>query len=181
MKARAELNSMNELLMNENEKDYLTGIYNRRYLNLYLENLWHKDEKKSVSILLMDVDYFKNYNDSYGHILGDEVLTRLTSCINDTIRKNDVFARFGGEEFALVLEDVDRDEALKIAYKIRDEVYAMSIEHSTSPLNRLTISIGLITLMPTHQISVRDAIDFADKALYQAKASGRNRISVFTE
>ncbi|MBN2797393.1 MAG: GGDEF domain-containing protein [Clostridia bacterium] len=181
LKARSELNNMNELLTTENEKDFLTGIFNRRYLNLYLESIWNKEEHVIVSILLMDVDYFKNYNDTYGHILGDEVLTRLTDAINETIRKDDVFARFGGEEFALVLENVDQEEALKIAYKIRDAVYELNMEHNTSPFGRVTISIGSVTLMLDHHINVRDAVDCADKALYEAKASGRNKVSIYTD
>lgn len=181
VRTRTELHSMNELLTKENEKDFLTGIYNRRYLNLYLEGLWKKENIDKISILILDVDFFKNYNDTYGHIMGDEVLKNLTKSIDDSTRKNDVFARFGGEEFALVLENVDASEAKKIAQKTIDAVYQLSIEHETSPYKRITISIGGVTVLPGKRVSVREAIDYADKALYEAKESGRNQAIIYNK
>ncbi|SDZ20754.1 diguanylate cyclase (GGDEF) domain-containing protein [Tindallia californiensis] len=180
LKARSELHSMNTLLTKENEKDFLTGIYNRRYLNLYLESVWRQQRVEALSLLILDVDFFKNYNDTYGHIQGDEVLKNLTKCINNLVRKKDVFARFGGEEFALVLEDVEGPEVEKIAQKSIDAVYHLAMKHETSPFKRVTISIGVVTVAPGKQISVREAIEYADKALYEAKESGRNKV-VFHE
>ncbi|SFI21669.1 diguanylate cyclase (GGDEF) domain-containing protein [Tindallia magadiensis] len=180
-KTRAELHNMNELLTKENEKDFLTGIYNRRYLNLYLESLWKREDINQVSILILDVDFFKKYNDFYGHIMGDDVLKKITQCIDDTVREKDVFARFGGEEFALVLENVHESKVKKIAQKIIDTVYRLNIEHETSPFERITISIGAVTVQPSHTLSVREAIDYADEALYDAKEAGRNRVAVYAE
>ncbi len=179
-KTRVELHTVNELLTKENEKDYLTGVYNRRYLNLYLISLWKRENVDKLSILILDVDFFKNYNDTYGHILGDEVLRKLTKCINNSVRKNDVFARFGGEEFALVMENVDSSDAKKITQKMIDEVDHLSIEHETSPFKRITISIGGVTVRPGKDLSVRAAIDYADKALYEAKESGRNKAVIIS-
>ncbi|SFI21729.1 diguanylate cyclase (GGDEF) domain-containing protein [Tindallia magadiensis] len=176
IKIRAELHSMNKLLTRENEKDFLTGIYNRRYLNLYLESLWNQKKVNQVSLFILDVDFFKKYNDHYGHLLGDEVLKRLTGCINESVRKSDVLARFGGEEFALVLEGVEVSETKRIAEQIIDAVYQLGIEHETSPFKRVTISIGVVIVQPNQLLSVREAVDYADEALYEAKKSGRNKV-----
>jgi diguanylate cyclase (GGDEF)-like protein len=182
IKVRGELNSTNEVLKNENEKDFLTGIYNRRYLNLYLEKLWNiANPELNISMLIMDVDYFKFYNDTYGHIKGDEVLKAITKCINQNIRKGDVFARFGGEEFALVLENVTLEESKHIANKVKQAVYDLNIEHQSSPMERITISVGIRAFSMDSSLSVRQVIDEADKALYEAKESGRNAIMAFDD
>lgn len=181
MRWRLELYDANQLLKAENEIDFLTGIYNRRYLNLYLENLWQKKQRDPIGLLILDVDYFKKYNDTYGHILGDEVLKKITQCMHETIRKSDVLARFGGEEFIIILDRVDVEESKKIAHKIIDAVYQLNIKHETSPFERVTISIGLMALEKDSALGVREAIECADKALYVAKEKGRNRISLFEE
>jgi len=177
LKMKVELDDMNRDLTNETEKDFLTGIYNRKYLNQYLNKVWKANfGKREVSVLMMDIDNFKAYNDTYGHIYGDEVLVKLSHCICETVRKGDVFARYGGEEFSLVLDGVTADIAYKVGENIRKAVYDLNILHETSINKRITISVGVITRVPDNQNSIRDVIDQADNALYEAKASGRNTV-----
>lgn len=177
LRLKVELDNTNRDLTNETEKDFLTGIYNRKYLNQYLNKLWKVNYgKREVSVLMMDIDNFKAYNDTYGHIYGDEVLVKLTACITETVRKGDIFARYGGEEFSLVLDGVTSDIAYKVADNIRKAVYDLNILHESSISKRITISVGVITTVPDNQNTIRDVIDQADNALYEAKASGRNTV-----
>ena len=180
IRIKHELEKQNRLLLVDNERDFLTGIFNRRYFNLFMENLWESaDENSEVSLLMMDIDYFKRYNDTYGHIMGDKILKNVTSVINHTIRKQDVFARYGGEEFVLVLEKVPIKDAEKIAGKILEAVYDLNIENTPSPHGRITISIGVASLKNCNKVDIAHFIETADQALYEAKASGRNRAIVF--
>ncbi|MDC7231665.1 MAG: diguanylate cyclase [Spirochaetales bacterium] len=181
MRIKIELEHKNKLLTIDNESDFLTGIYNRRYFNLYIEQLWENgaEDNSEVSLLMMDIDHFKGYNDTYGHIKGDEVLIEVTDIINHTIRKQDVFSRYGGEEFVLVLNQVTPDDVQKIASKIVEAVYERNIVNSSSPLGRITISIGIASMKGEEKIGVRQFIHKADQALYSAKEEGRNRFSVY--
>ena len=182
LKVKTELDSRNKFLTYENEKDFLTGIYNRRYFNLYLERIWElKDEAIGVSLMMIDIDKFKDYNDTYGHISGDEVLSLVTTCIGEQIRSGDVLARYGGEEFSLILIDVSEKTALKIGNKIKDAIYQRNFEHKVSPFQRITISIGVTTVISNSGISLTETIEHADSALYKAKASGRNKVVVYEE
>lgn len=178
---KKELEQKNQLLTIDNELDFLTTIYNRRYFNLYIENLWQASESDSeICLLMLDIDYFKGYNDTYGHIMGDEVLKSVTQAINTTIRKQDIFARYGGEEFTLLLEQVSLGDAEKIAGKIVSTIYELNIENSASPTGRITISIGIASTTPGKAIGVRQFTNNADKALYKAKDKGRNTVVVFS-
>lgn len=178
-KAQRKSNDLNQLLKYESEKDFLTGAYNRRYLKLYMDKCWKDgDTSKDMSLLMMDIDKFKDYNDTYGHIKGDDTLKLVIDCIGEHIRKEDVLARYGGEEFSLVLVGASSEEALKVSQKIRQAVYDMNLLNEKAHYERITLSIGLVTVRPESGISVRDTIDLADKALYEAKASGRNRVVV---
>lgn len=180
LKMKTELENVNKDLVDENEKDFLTSIYNRKYLNLYLEKLWTTEFKSNeVSFMIMDIDYFKDYNDAYGHIQGDEVLIEVTKCISEHVRKGDVLARYGGEEFALVLDGVPTEIATKVGNIIKDAVYDLNIKHEVSAFKRVTISIGIITVTPDSGISVRETIDYADSALYKAKEAGRNSVVIY--
>lgn len=176
MKSKSELDSKNKLLQHDNEKDFLTNVYNRRYFNLHLEGIWEsKNELKKVSLLMLDIDKFKEYNDNYGHASGDKILKDVCESIKKQIRKEDVLARYGGEEFAIILEDVQFDVAYEIAEKIRVELYQLSIEHVGSQMKYLTISIGCATVSPSQE-TITSLIDLADAALYKAKHTGRNKV-----
>ena len=182
IRIKMELENTNKLLTIDNERDFLTGIFNRRYFNLYIEKLWSSlDDRSEISLLMMDIDYFKGFNDTYGHIKGDEVLISVSKTIYHTIRKQDVLARYGGEEFVLVLDQVAPDDVLGVAGKIVEAVYNSNIENSSSPVGRVSISIGIASIKPDEQIDVRQFINRADQALYMAKEEGRNRFSVFSE
>ena len=182
IRIKQELEKKNQLLTIDNERDFLTGIFNRRYFNLYMENLWAAaDDYTEISLLMMDIDRFKGFNDTYGHIKGDEVLKSVTNVINNTIRKQDVFARYGGEEFVLILDQVSVDDAEKIAGKIVASVFEANIENSSSPNGKITLSIGVAAMNPCRNIDVRQFINRADQALYKAKEKGRNTVSVFKD
>ena len=182
IRIKHELEEKNQILTMDNERDFLTGIFNRRYFNLYMDNLWKsREDYGRTSILMIDIDHFKGYNDTYGHISGDEVLKSVTGAINGTIRRQDIFARYGGEEFVLILTMVSPEDARKIGEKILESVYERNIENISSPMGRITISIGVASLVGEEQIDVRQFINRADQALYRAKNTGRNRIVVYPE
>lgn len=172
----------NQLLTIDSERDFLTGIFNRRYFDLYMQKLWiSAEDYPESSLFMMDIDHFKGYNDTYGHIKGDEVLVSVTEIINRTIRKQDVFVRYGGEEFVLVLDEVSLENAKKIAGKIIAAVYEYDIENSSSPIGRISISIGIAMMKQGLKVGARQFTDKADQALYKAKAKGRNTFSVYSD
>jgi two-component system, chemotaxis family, response regulator WspR len=160
--------------------DGLTGLSNRRNLNEYLELLWKLAirEQSNFSILMIDVDNFKLYNDTYGHLAGDDVLKEVASAIQATFRRpNDIAARFGGEEFAVLLSGTDAISAHALADGLCRRVSDLRIAHSQSPpLQSVTVSIGGASTIPQHGESGIALMDLADKALYEAKRLGKNRI-----
>lgn len=157
--------------------DSLTGILNRRaFFELSEKILKLTIRKKSTfSILIMDIDYFKKVNDVYGHFVGDDILNFLVSIVQKEIRESDIFARFGGEEFILLLPETDTDGAYQLAEKIR-----VSLEENPFVENRLTVpittSIGVSELKD--EKFLRELIHRADEALYRAKGHGRNRVEI---
>jgi len=158
--------------------DDLTGLYNRRYLNQRFERevLRAKRYKRPLSVIMIDIDYFKNYNDSNGHILGDEVLKKVSHLMESNIRKADILARYGGEEFILLLPEIDKEHANTVAEKLRQTIEVSHFPGEEDlPNHRLTISLGISTLLnDTHH--AQELVDLADKALYKAKRDGRNRV-----
>lgn len=182
IKIKKELDLKNKVLTIDNKTDFLTGIYNRRYFNQWLDQIWEEAKDTiEISLLMMDLDYFKEYNDYYGHVKGDEVLKEVVSIINALTREGDVFARYGGEEFALILNNVTQENAKKVAMKIRDAIDEANISHIKTPLNRITISIGVSSLIPSSATRIRSFISNADKALYKAKNRGRNSVAVYNK
>ncbi|MGF6775344.1 diguanylate cyclase [Paraburkholderia sp. GAS334] len=174
-KAQAEL-----MLTMLSRTDSLTGLNNRRALDDLLAREWQRARrsKESLSILFVDVDYFKAYNDAYGHQAGDDALAAVARCISANIRRpGDSAARYGGEEFVIVLPDTSGPGALGVAETIRMKVAALGVEHATSQQGRLTVSIGVATWQGKKTDTVYHVIRAADEALYTAKASGRNTIS----
>ncbi len=165
--------------------DALTGLYNRREFDAALDREWRQGlrEKSPLSLLMIDLDNFKAYNDTYGHCMGDEVLCRfakiLESCTN---RPVDLAVRYGGEEFAVILPNVDINGAKHVAELIQAQVERHDIKHSTSPTSsHITVSIGVAEANPTSGTSMGELINNADKALYRAKRSGRNRICTYSQ
>lgn len=182
--AEEELSSALSLVENLARIDSLTGSANRRQFDEYLEHEWRRALRDGtyLSLLLIDVDYFKNYNDIYGHQLGDQCLRHIVEAAQSVLRRPaDLLARYGGEEFAVVLPDTDRVGALTTAEHIRQVVEQCEIPHTGSPRSVVTLSIGSSTLKPVQTSSLSSLLRAADSALYQAKSFGRNRVEVASE
>ena len=162
--------------------DGLTGLSNRRYFDQYLltECSRAARDRSPLSLLMVDVDHFKLYNDSYGHVGGDEVLKQVASVLQRTARRpSDVAARFGGEEFALVMPSTPLEGAIVIAETFRKGVEALALPHRASPTApHVTVSLGSVTVLPAPGGAPNPTalISAADQALYEAKRSGRNRL-----
>jgi diguanylate cyclase (GGDEF)-like protein len=159
--------------------DALTGLANRRGFDERLEEEWNRAARRGepLALLLIDVDLFKSYNDIYGHIGGDTCLRCIARVIADTLqRHSDVAARFGGEEFAVILPDTQLETALRVAESIRMAVVAMNLPHSGNPEGVQTISIGVAAGAPGENASVVSLLIASDHALYRAKYLGRNRV-----
>lgn len=154
--------------------DPLTGLYNRRGLQNRLETLLSLDANGHY-VLLLDIDYFKAYNDHYGHMMGDQALIQVSAAIRNAVRSRDIVARYGGEEFMVLLTSTTAEAALQSAERIRQKVYDLKIPHmfNQSVATNVTVSIGLA---PLRGEDVEDALSQADKALYEAKHLGRNNI-----
>jgi diguanylate cyclase (GGDEF)-like protein/PAS domain S-box-containing protein len=163
--------------------DVLTGLSNRRAFNELLDEEWRRALRMDYQLvmLMLDVDFFKKYNDTYGHLQGDECLKSVAAVLkNVTRRPGDVVARFGGEEFVILLSMSDTDHAVAVAEKICLDIEALKLPHKRSGLSDyVTISIGVASAMPTNlDISSQNLIQYADDALYKAKQGGRNRVAV---
>lgn len=162
------------------EHDALTGVKNRRVFDGHLERLWQRSisERRSIAVLLIDVDHFKVYNDRYGHQAGDRALCRVAATLQAFVDGPlDVLARYGGEEFSVVLSDVDSRQAGHVADRMRRAVSDLVIEQRAGPSAQVTISVGVATLRPTADRGPRGALQLADQALYEAKVRGRNRVA----
>lgn len=163
------------------EYDALTGTKNRRMFDEHLARLWQQaiEDRRSIAVLLIDVDYFKKYNDHYGHQAGDRALRRVAETLQKFVdRPLDVLARYGGEEFAVVLKDTECRQAAHIAESMRRAVAELAIEQRDGISGRVTISVGAAVLMPTAERGPRGALQLADQALYEAKVRGRNRVEL---
>ncbi|SEA27893.1 diguanylate cyclase (GGDEF) domain-containing protein [Desulfuromusa kysingii] len=163
--------------------DGLTGIPNRRHMDEYLSSEWQRAIRKqtSLAIILIDIDFFKNYNDTYGHQSGDEVLLRVARCLdNEAHRPADMVARYGGEEFLIILPDTSEEGAYALAERMRQMVYGLKIAHQGSDIGQfLSISCGVCCLASRRKNTLPDhVICAADQALYQAKLAGRNQVVI---
>ena len=163
-------------------RDLKTGLYNNGFLLTRLnEEIARSRRSQSVtSIIIMDVDTFKNFNDAYGHIAGDKVLESLAITIKEGVRTDDVPSRFGGEEFTVLLPNTDKDAAMYVAERLRTMVEEMKVDWNP-PLPRVTISLGLFTFGKETNLSAEDIIKRADEALYLSKERGRNRTTAWGE
>ncbi|MEH1944418.1 MAG: diguanylate cyclase [Nostoc sp.] len=174
-----QLQLANQQLENLAMVDQLTQIANRRVFDIKLNHIWHDllQKKSFLSLLLCDIDYFKQYNDTYGHAAGDTCLTLVAQTLKRTVKRStDLVARYGGEEFAVILPDSDSDGAIHVAKQIHEAIQQMNISHTASPVKQcITLSIGIATVIPVTDLVTLDLINAADRSLYQAKAQGRNR------
>ena len=174
-----KLDTANQELKRLSASDGLTGIANRRLFDETMSREWRRARRSStgISLMMCDVDYFKRFNDTYGHQAGDDCLRQVASTIAKHMeRPSDLAARYGGEEFAVILPDSTIGGALFVAEKIRHGIHGLNIPHSGSPHGRVTLSIGIARATPNELDPPEDLIKAADKALYQAKDDGRDLV-----
>lgn len=179
---RDELKRLNQNLLELSERDSLTKLYNRRTFDERAESAWKQAARnnEALAILIMDIDHFKLYNDTYGHMAGDECITRVAEAIQESLsRPGDIVARYGGEEFIALLTDTQEDGAYHVAERIRRRVEALNIRHRESTTaNHITISVGGAVINHTAGTELCDQINAADRALYASKKAGRDRVTV---
>jgi diguanylate cyclase (GGDEF)-like protein len=180
----AKLQQANEKLSRLANLDGLTQVANRRRFDDYLKLEWqrHLRQQQPLSLILLDIDYFKLYNDSYGHPQGDDCLIRVAQTISEVVqRPTDLFARYGGEEFAIILPETPSQGALIVAQSVKNAIAQIKIPHRESSVNQyVTLSIGVCTVIPFSQLIPEDLIAQADEALYRAKKEGRNRVLTYS-
>lgn len=162
-------------LIEQSIRDPLTGLYNRRYMNETLDRELHKAHrhKHAVGIVMLDIDHFKMFNDTYGHDVGDEVLKQVATFLQSSIRSDDVVCRYGGEEFLFIMTDVPLHSVRRRAEEIRAGIQTLAVEYEGQALKTITVSLGVASF-PEHGDTAECVISLADKALYRAKAQGRN-------
>ncbi len=181
-KTEQELGRLQKELEELSFKDALTGVANRRMFDSVMELEWAnaRRDKQPLSLIMLDIDYFKQFNDCYGHIQGDECLKRVGRKLSTAAtRPHDFFARFGGEEFLLILPQSNEAAAMRVAERCRDLIFKEQIPHDGSPVSQiLTVSLGVGTITPTHGDESIRFIEEVDARLYRAKQAGRNRIVV---
>jgi diguanylate cyclase (GGDEF)-like protein len=176
-----EAKRLTNTLRESSLKDAMTGLYNRRFLQEYTETLVAGvvRRKKNLGLIMCDLDFFKQVNDEYGHNVGDSVLKETSKTIEKCVRASDLVIRFGGEEFLVLMLDINEGDTFKVSEKIRETVGNTKIKVSEGTIKK-TISLG-ISEFPTDTESFWQAIKFADVALYKAKESGRNKTVRFNK
>lgn len=176
-----DLESLNEQLMELSATDALTGLKNRGHFDRTFQSACVKAYRfgQPLSLMIVDIDYFKQFNDTYGHLVGDDCLQMVAQGVRQFVtRPQDLAARYGGEEFVVVLPDTPEEGAVRVAEKIRQSIEATDFQVSDDVI-RLTVSIGLCSLVPSRADAAKQIFRQADEALYEAKGSGRNKVSVF--
>jgi diguanylate cyclase (GGDEF)-like protein/PAS domain S-box-containing protein len=180
-----ELNDLNKVLQEMSSSDALTSLANRRHFDDFLAKEWRQSQrqKTSLAIIMLDVDFFKAYNDSQGHLAGDECLKQVAKVFKQSLKRPlDFAARYGGEEFIAVLPETDAAGAARLAEVIRAEIEALELRHYASPISKVvTVSLGVAATIPDSESEPRELLVDADRALYQAKQDGRNRVRVVAD
>ena len=183
LEATRQLSDLNTVLNRLSLIDSLTSVPNRRCFDQSIDQELRLSIRNAscLSLILIDIDYFKLYNDTYGHQAGDECLKSIAQCISSCLRRpSDLIARYGGEEFAAVLPDTDQAGAEYISKKLAAAIEEANLSHESSKVSKLvTVSQGIATFKPGMQISSSELIVCADKALYQAKGAGRNSVKYY--
>jgi len=181
--AYEKIDEFNRQLEEKSQKDALTQISNRGYFDETLEKYWKRSliDGKEVGLILMDVDFFKNYNDTYGHNMGDQVLKDICVLVSSLIDENDLFARIGGEEFAILGYDKSLDHYSRLAEALRKSIVDLVIPHEKSEHHLVTVSIGVHTMTVSDLDTIGEFYHEADEAMYASKKSGRNKVTVFSK
>lgn len=181
---RLELSDSIHSLKSKVNVDELTGLYNRRYFNEYFTKQWEFGLRQSqnVSVILFDIDHYKKFNDTYGHLTGDDCLKMISNSVTTMSTHVNFVARYGGEEFVVLLLNKTTEETMQIAENIRETVLNLKIPHISSPTNEsVTISLGVAIKVPTATMCPDELISMADQALYQSKQNGRNQVTLYKE
>ncbi|MCL1993804.1 MAG: diguanylate cyclase [Spirochaetes bacterium] len=176
------IKELNKKLESLSITDELTKLNNRRSFLNYMNITWKQCQRLnlSLSVIMIDVDFFKKYNDSMGHLEGDNVLIAISQCMRNQLkRETDFIARFGGEEFVCLISYADKESAEKLARKLVRSIESLEIPHPMSDISKyVTISAGMAHIVPSVRVSQTQLLDEADKALYKAKQSGRNKVEI---
>lgn len=173
-----QLQVANEALGAMAAEDPITGLANRRRFDVFLQQEWQRARRtrRPLSMLLLDIDHFKKYNDRYGHPAGDACIRQVAAIMREVAhRPSDLCCRYGGEEFAVVLPETDAAGALAVAEQIRKKVEATGLPHAEVPGGIVTVSIGYATAVGRRYAGVRAFLEACDEALYESKADGRNQ------
>ncbi|WP_018294637.1 diguanylate cyclase [Mariprofundus ferrooxydans] len=183
LKLISELQEMNDKLERYSYQDGLTRVANRRMFDTLLDREWAAARRgggRQLALVMIDIDYFKLYNDTYGHLAGDDCLKRIAAALSRVSKRTtDLIARYGGEEFVLLLPNTGREQAHSLAEQCLRDIAALQIPHSQSEAAEVvTISVGVTTMAPDATMQAAMLIEMADRALYRAKESGRNRVEV---
>lgn len=178
-----EKHKLQQHLIELSYRDGLTGVSNRRQFDNRLAEEWRRCSRRAspLSLIMVDIDYFKLYNDTYGHLGGDECLRKVAGCIENSAqrRAGDLVARYGGEEFVVLLPDTGTSGAYRVAETIRKGVEALSLPHAASLVHaHVTVSLGLACTVPTFSDDPNDLVSCADQMLYHWKSNGRNRLTI---
>ncbi len=170
---------LREALRNQSIRDPLTGLYNRRYLEEMLERETRRAirSEQGLGVLMLDLDHFKKFNDTYGHEAGDTVLRETAAFLLKSVRAEDIVCRFGGEEFLVILPQANLKVSQARAERIRSKLRELTVLHQGQPVGRITVSVG-VSELPAHGTTPQELIEGADAALYRAKKEGRDRVVV---
>jgi two-component system, chemotaxis family, sensor kinase Cph1 len=180
-----KVRELNHLLRQANEQlaglastDGLTGVANRRAFDEHLQREWARAirSRRSLALIILDLDFFKQYNDHFGHPMGDECLKQVAHVLQHERRPTDLAARIGGEEFSLILPDTDIEGAMAVAESVRSRIEGLHLDHAKSPMGVVTASFGVAVATADRSGTAQDLIQAADTALYEAKKGGRNRV-----
>jgi len=164
-------------LMDKSIRDPLTGLFNRRFMNEFIENEINQASRheRTFGLMMIDMDYFKEFNDRSGHLAGDLLLKTFSSFLKKHFRSGDLLCRFGGDEFLVIMHNTNLEKTLRKAELLSEEVRELKAECETESFNPITLSIG-VSAYPDHGPGSENLIQRADEALYRAKTNGRNRV-----
>jgi diguanylate cyclase (GGDEF)-like protein len=173
---------LQETLRDQAIRDPLTGLFNRRYMEESLDRELRRAQRRhaALGVIMIDIDHFKRFNDTFGHGAGDTLLREMGAMLQRHTRAEDIACRYGGEEFALILLEASEDDTEERARVLRHEAANLHVEYGHQPLGHITISLG-VAVFPGHGSTAETLLRSADAALYRAKASGRDRVMMATE